>query len=107
YAMVDREDDLKIGIKTSAITFGRLDVVAVMLCYCLTLVILAWLGWHLRYGPAYHLGLLAALGVATYHYLLIRGRERAACFKAFLHNTWFGAAVFAGLALDLSGWLPF
>jgi 4-hydroxybenzoate polyprenyltransferase len=98
YAMVDREDDLKIGIKTSAITFGRYDVAAVMLCYGLTLALLVVVGWKLHLGWPFHLGLAAAAGVAGYHYTLIRGREPARCFKAFLHNNWFGAAVFAGIA---------
>jgi 4-hydroxybenzoate polyprenyltransferase len=97
YAMVDREDDLKIGIKTSAITFGRYDVAAVMACYGITLAILAYAGWRLHLAWPYYLGLIAAAGVAGYHYTLIRHREPAKCFKAFLHNNWFGAAVFAGM----------
>ena len=101
YAMVDRPDDLKIGIKTSAITFGRFDVAAVMLCYGLTLGLLAWVGWQAQLAWPFHLGLLTAAGVAGYHYTLIRDREPAKCFKAFLHNNWFGAAVFAGLAASL------
>ena len=99
YAMVDREDDLKIGIKTSALTFGRFDVLAVMLCYALSLGILAGIGWWLKLGVLYFLGLLLASSIAGYHYLLIRKRERDACFKAFLHNNWFGAAIFAGIVL--------
>jgi len=97
YAMVDRADDLKIGIKTSAITFGRHDVLAVMLCYALTLALLAWVGREMHLAWPYFLGLAAAAGVAGYHYTLIRHREPARCFKAFLHNNWFGGAVFAGL----------
>ncbi len=100
YAMVDRDDDLKIGIKTSAITFGRYDVAAVMLCYAVTLGILAWIGYSLHFGIWYFAGLIVATGIAAYHYTLIRNRERAKCFKAFLHNNWLGAAVFAGMALD-------
>ena len=99
YAMVDREDDLKIGIRTSALTFGRFDVLAVMLCYAVSLGILAGIGWWLNLGILYFLGLLLAAGIAGYHYLLIRKRERDACFKAFLHNNWFGAAIFAGIVL--------
>ena len=101
YAMVDREDDLKIGIKTSAITFGRLDVLAVMTCYGISLALLAYAGWRIHLGWAYYTGLILAAGVAAYHYTLIRDRDRSKCFKAFLHNNWFGAAVFAGIALDL------
>jgi 4-hydroxybenzoate polyprenyltransferase len=105
YAMVDRADDLKIGIKTSAITFGRYDVVAVMLSYGVTLALLALVGWKLHLAWPFYLGLAAAAGVAGYHYTLIRDREPAACFKAFLHNNWFGAAVFAGIVASLTiGW---
>ena len=100
YAMVDREDDLKIGIKTAAITFGRFDIAAVALCYAATLGLLAWVGRMLTLGWPYYLGLGAALLIALYHLRLIRGRKPAACFKAFLHNTWFGAAVFAGMAAN-------
>lgn len=98
YAMVDRDDDLKIGIKSSAITFGRFDVLAVMLCYALTLLLLAVAGRWLLMGYAYYLGLAAAAGIAVYHYFLIRKREKTDCFKAFLGNNWFGFVVFAGMA---------
>ena len=100
YAMVDRVDDLRIGIRTSAITFGKYDVFAVMLCYAITLAILAWVGVLLGRGLIYYAGLVIAAGIASYHYTLIREREPQKCFKAFLHNNWLGAAVFAGLALD-------
>lgn len=102
YAMVDREDDLKIGIKTSAITFGRLDVLAVMVCYVLALGVLVGIGYILHYRIAYFSGLMVAAAIAIYHYSLICRRERGNCFKAFLHNNWFGAAVFAGLVIELS-----
>jgi 4-hydroxybenzoate polyprenyltransferase len=98
YAMVDREDDLKIGIKSSAITFGRFDVAVVMVCYALTLFLLALGGKWLLMGWPYYLGLAGAAGVAIYHYYLIKTREKAKCFSAFLGNNWFGFAVFAGLA---------
>lgn len=101
YAMVDREDDLKIDIKTSAITFGKYDVLAVMLCYSISLALLAWVGHALHLGWPYFLGLAAAAGVAAYHWTLIREREPKRCFKAFLHNNWFGAAVFAGMVASL------
>jgi 4-hydroxybenzoate polyprenyltransferase len=100
YAMVDRDDDLKIGIRTSAIFFGRFDIAAVMLCYLLALLILTGVGKVSSLGWAYWLGLVAAAGISLYHYVLIRNREREKCFKAFLHNNWFGAVVFAGLAVD-------
>jgi 4-hydroxybenzoate polyprenyltransferase len=102
YAMVDRADDLKIGIKTSAITFGRHDITAIMICYGITLALLGYVGWKLHLYWPYYLGLAAAAGVAAYHYTLIRERDPARCFKAFLHNNWFGAAVFAGFIAGLS-----
>lgn len=100
YAMVDRPDDLKIGIRTSAITFGKFDIPAIAICYALTLALLAYIGARVQLGVMFHAGLLAAGGIALYHLWLIRQRERTACFRAFLHNTWFGFAVFAGLAMD-------
>ena len=100
YAMVDRPDDLKIGIKTSAITFGRFDVAAVMLCYAAFLGLMVWVGLAAGRGGAYFVGLVAAAGIAGYHWTLIRHRERPACFRAFRHNNWLGATVFAGLAVD-------
>ncbi len=100
YAMVDRDDDIRIGIKTSAITFGGYDVAIVMLCYAITLALLGWAGHKLAYGALYYAGLAVAAAIAGYHYLLIRGRDRMQCFKAFLHNNWLGAAVFAGIVAD-------
>ena len=100
YAMVDRPDDLKIGIKTSAITFGRFDVAAVMLCYVATLAILGWVGFVTGAGLAFVAGLVVAAGIMGYHYTLIRDRDRPKCFKAFLHNNWVGAAIFAGWVAD-------
>jgi 4-hydroxybenzoate polyprenyltransferase len=107
YAMVDREDDIRIGIRTSAITFGRFDVHAVMLCYAATLALLAKVGTERGFGLYYFLGLAVAAGIAGYHYTLIRQRDRARCFQAFLHNNWFGAAVFGGIVteLNLKPWL--
>ena len=100
YAMVDREDDLRIGIKTSAITFGRLDVAAVMACYAATFGLIAWVGWQLRMGAIFFGGIAIAVAISGYHFTLIRKREPAKCFKAFLHNNWVGACIFAGIALD-------
>ncbi|NMG71497.1 4-hydroxybenzoate octaprenyltransferase [Parazoarcus communis] len=100
YAMVDRPDDLKIGIRTSAITFGRFDVLAVMLCYAAAFAILAMIGLAGERGVAYFLGLLGAVGIALYHYGLIRDRDRMRCFKAFRHNNWVGAVIFAGIFVD-------
>jgi len=100
YAMVDRDDDVKVGIKTSAITFGKYDVLAVMSCYAVMLAILAGVGVNFKFGALYFAGLLVAAGIMGYHYTLIKNRERDKCFKAFLHNNWIGAAIFAGIALD-------
>ena len=100
YAMVDRDDDLKIGIKTSAITFGRFDVAAVMLCYAATLALIAWVGSTYALGWPFYTALAIAAGIMGVHYTWIRGRERMACFKAFLHNNWVGGIIFAGIALD-------
>ena len=101
YAMVDKNDDLKIGIKTSAITFGRFDVTAVMLCYAVFIVMMAILGVQADWRAGYFVGLAAAVLIAVYHYTLIRGRERGACFKAFLHNHWLGLVVCAGTLLGV------
>ncbi|CAG9211840.1 4-hydroxybenzoate octaprenyltransferase [Paraburkholderia sabiae] len=98
YAMVDRDDDIKIGIRTSALTFGRFDVLAIMLCYAATLGIYVGIGVALGFGVLYWIGLAAAVGCAIYHYTLIKGRERMPCFAAFRHNNWLGGALFAGIA---------
>jgi 4-hydroxybenzoate polyprenyltransferase len=100
YAMVDRDDDLKIGIRTSAITFGRFDVAAVMLCYGAALAIDLVCGWTLGLRWWFVGGIAVAAGMALYHYTLIRGRDRMQCFAAFRHNNWLGAAMFIGVALD-------
>ena len=102
YAMVDRDDDLKIGIKTSAITFGRYDVGIVMFCYAVFLLLWLGCGWYLGLRYWFVAGLLVAAGCAVYHYTLIRARERMPCFAAFRHNNWLGAAVFAGVVLDFA-----
>ena len=100
YAMVDRDDDVKLGIKTSAITLGRFDVMAVMLFYAAFIALWTAIGAHLRLGGAYFAGLVAAAGLAAWHYTLIRERSRDGCFKAFRLNHWLGFAVFAGVAVD-------
>ncbi|MEF9384911.1 4-hydroxybenzoate octaprenyltransferase [Ralstonia solanacearum species complex bacterium KE056] len=99
YAMVDRDDDLLIGIQTSAITFGRFDVAAIMLCYAGFFGIMAWVGHALALGAAYWIGLAAAAALACYYYTLLRTRDRMQCFFVFRHNNWFGACVFVGAAL--------
>lgn len=100
YALVDKDDDLKIGIKTSAITFGRFDIVAVMGCYAAFIGIMALVGAQLGFGLAYFAGLLVAAAIAIYHFTLIKQRNPALCFKAFLHNNWLGAAVLAGVVFS-------
>lgn len=99
YAMVDRDDDLRIGIRTSAITFGRFDVLAVMLCYAISLALITAVGVQHGLGKGFFIGMLVASLIAAYHWTLIRGRDRLRCFAAFRHNNWLGAAVFAGVAL--------
>ena len=100
YAMVDRDDDIHLGIHSSALLFGQYDVIAVMVCYAVTLMLLALAGLMASLGQLYFLGLIAAAGIALYHYALIKDKNREKCFAAFLHNNWFGAAVFAGVAGD-------
>ena len=112
YAMVDRDDDLRIGIRTSAILFGRHDVVAVVACYALFIAVLAAIGAWQHYGIAYYVGIAVAGLLCASHYRLIRDRTREGSFKAFRANNWVGAAVFAGIVLDnrplesLQRWLP-
>jgi 4-hydroxybenzoate polyprenyltransferase len=100
YAMVDRDDDIHLGIHSSALFFGKYDVLAVMICYTITLLLLAVVGLMAGLGVAYFTGLIVAEGIAFHHYKLIKDRSREKCFAAFLHNNWFGAAVFAGLVAD-------
>ena len=102
YAMVDRDDDVRIGIKTAAITFGRYEVAAVMACYAATLGVLAGIGRYYAMGLLYYAGLGVAGAMMLYHYRLIRTRDRDACFKAFNHNNWVGAAIFAGILADFA-----
>lgn len=100
YALVDYDDDLKIGIKTSAISFGSFAIPAIALCYAAALALLAWVGLRMHLGWPYYAGLITAGGLALYHLRLIRERDPQACFRAFLHNAWLGAAVFAGIVLN-------
>lgn len=99
YAMVDRADDVKLGIKTSAILFGRFDVAAVMLCHGVFLAIMCWVGWRLSLAWPYYAGLTGAAVLAGYQCFLIRGRDRDRCFRAFLDNNWLGFVVFVGIVL--------
>lgn len=100
YAMVDRSDDIKLGLKTSAIAFGRLDVAVVMICYAIYLAGMTWIGSERRLGPIYHAALVVAGLLALWHFWLIRNRDPARCFRAFLGNHWLGLAVFAGIVID-------
>ena len=102
YAMVDRDDDIKIGIRTSALTFGRHDVLAIMLCYAVHLLIWGLVGWVCALGLWFGLGWMVAVGCAVYYYFLIRKREPSCCFQAFRQNTWLGCAIFIGIALHFA-----
>jgi len=102
YAMVDRDDDLRIGIKTSAITLGRFDVAAVMASYAAYLCIWGAIGAQLGYGWPYFAGILVAAAAACWHYTLIRMRARQGCFHAFRVNHWLGFAVFAGVVANFA-----
>lgn len=100
YAMVDRDDDARLGLRTSALTLGRWDVAAVMGSYAAMFAILLFLGWSGELSWPYYAGLAVAAAMAAWHWRLIRSRTRAGCFKAFMHNNWVGGAIFAGIALS-------
>jgi 4-hydroxybenzoate polyprenyltransferase len=100
YAMVDREDDLKIGIKSTAILFGEKDRLVIGLLQLLMLGLLVWIGLLAERGFLFFGGLAVASGLALYQQVLIRERAPASCFKAFLNNNYFGMAIFVGLVLD-------
>jgi len=101
YAMVDRDDDIRLGLKTSAITFGRFDVTAVSICYGVLFASQIWVAELAQLSKWFYLGWSAALGCAIYELRLITTRKRDACFKAFLHNNWLGASLFIGILLGL------
>ena len=100
YAMVDRPDDLRIGVKSTAILFGEADKLIIGAIQALLLLVLILIGRQAELGLFYYLGVLAAAGFSVYQQVLIRDRQPAACFRAFLNNNWLGAAVFAGILLD-------
>ncbi len=102
YAMVDRDDDLQIGMKTSAITLGAYDVPAIMGFYGLFLGLWGLAGLRAGLGIPCAIGLLAAFAQVVWHHRLIRTRTREGCFRAFRENHWIGFTVFAGIALDLT-----
>ncbi len=100
YAMVDREDDLVVGIKSTAILFGDRDRLIIGLLQLAFLGLMVLAGLRFELGFYYYLGLVGAAGLCVYHQYLIRERDPAACFEAFLHNNWIGVIIFAGLLLD-------
>ena len=100
YAMVDRDDDIRVGVKSTAILFGRADRPMIALFHALTLLLLVWAGARAGLGLTYYTGLLLAAGLAGWQQWLMRTRSRDDCFRAFLNNNRFGAVVFAGLVLD-------
>lgn len=102
YAMVDREDDLKVGGKSTAILFGRLDLQIQGVLYALVFLALALVGQRAGLGGPYHVGLGVALALVAWEFRICRKRERAPCFRAFLHNHWVGLAIFAGIAADFA-----
>ncbi len=106
YAMVDREDDAKLGIRTSALVLGRWDVAAVMASYAAMLLIVGVVGALLRLAWPYFAGLAVAAALAASHWWMIRGRSRDGCFKAFLHSNWIGAALFAGIVFSFPAAWP-
>ncbi len=105
YAMVDRNDDIKLGLRSSAILFGDWDVAAVMACHAVFIGLLAGVGYWLGLGVLFYVGLVLASGFMLAQYQLIHKRQRERCFAAFLNNNWVGAVVFAGIAADRAYWV--
>jgi len=101
YAMVDRDDDIRLGLKTSAITLGRFDIAAISICYGVLFASQIWVAELVQLSKWFYLGWILALGCAIYELRLIATRKSDACFKAFLHNNWLGASLFLGILLDL------
>jgi len=106
YAMVDRDDDAKLGIHTSALFLGRWDVAAVMASYAAMLALLAAVGIRIELAWPFYGGLAVAGAMMIYHWRLIRGRAREDCFRAFRHNNWVGGAIFAGIVASQEGAWP-
>jgi len=104
YAMVDRDDDLRIGVKSTAIVFGNADRAIIALLQLAVVAGMVALGYSLSFNFYYYLGLAVAAGFGVYQQILIRHRERDKCFRAFLNNNWFGAAVFAGIVAHYGFW---
>jgi 4-hydroxybenzoate polyprenyltransferase len=102
YAMVDREDDLRLGLRTSAITFGKYDVAAIGTCYGILLITQLWVAQLADLSNYFLVGWLMALACAIYHMQLVSTRKREECFLAFRHNNWLGGFLFLGIVLGLS-----
>ncbi len=101
YAMVDRDDDMNIGIRTSAILFGSWDITGVFMFHAAFLFMMAGVGILLGYGMVYYLGLFGAAILIAFQYPMIKARDREGCFRAFLHNNWVGGVIFLGIFLEL------
>ena len=97
YAITDREDDVKIGIKTAAITFAPYEIAAIMLCHSSFIGLLIGIGIFLSFSSYYFMGIAAAIILIAYQYTLIRHRDPQRCFQAFLHNNWVGLSIFVGI----------
>lgn len=102
YAMVDREDDLRLGLRTSAITFGKHDVMAIAICYAALFISQIWVAQLANLSNYFLIGWFAALACAVYHLKLISTRQRDECFQAFRHNNWLGGFLFLGVVLGLA-----
>jgi 4-hydroxybenzoate polyprenyltransferase len=102
YAMVDREDDKRLGLKSSAILLGDADVMGAVACHTIFLLLMVFIGAWQFMGPLYYVGILVAAVLVGYQYHLISTRDRDACFKAFLSNNWVGCAIFIGIAGDIA-----
>jgi len=102
YAMVDREDDLHLGLRTSAITFGRFDVLAIALSYCMLFLCQIWVAQLANLNNYFWVGWFFAAACAVYHLKLVASRKREDCFKAFRHNNWLGGFLFLGILLGLT-----
>ena len=102
YAMVDRDDDLRLGLRTSAITFGQYDVIAIAISYGMLFLSQLWVAQLASLSNYFLIGWFAALACAIYHLKLVSTRNRENCFKAFRHNNWLGGFLFLGIVLGLA-----
>jgi 4-hydroxybenzoate polyprenyltransferase len=102
YAMVDRDDDVRLGLQTSAITFGRFDVFAIALSYGILFLSQIWVAQLANLNNYFYLGWGLAIACAIYHLKLVSSRQRDDCFKAFRHNNWLGGFLFLGIVLGLA-----